>query len=105
MSNSSKYKMSSLSGCKEPKGFMFVATGKITEKLAQDISKDKFEKASDNYLEISLEDSSFKIITLDDLQSLTEVDRNKYLLQTGKLILDQLSKLDEDVEFDYPGGY
>lgn len=79
MSRSSKYSLSDVSEHKGPKGFMFVTTGQTTEKVAQNIGKDKFDKASDNYLELGCEDLDFKAISLDVLQSLTEVDRNTHL--------------------------
>ncbi len=34
-----------------------------------------------------------------------EIQRNKYLLTKGSIILDQLSKLNSNIEFDYPGVY
>ena len=34
-----------------------------------------------------------------------ELNRNKYLLNAGIIILDQLSKLDTNIEYDYPGVY
>ena len=34
-----------------------------------------------------------------------ELQRNKYLLTTASRVLDQLSKIDASVEFDYPGKY
>ncbi|WP_350559890.1 hypothetical protein [Psychrobacter sp. CAL346-MNA-CIBAN-0220] len=77
MSSSSKYKMSSCFKSEESKGFMCVTTGQTTEKVAQDIGKDKFDKVSDNYLELGFEDSGFKVISLDTLQNLTEFDRNE----------------------------
>lgn len=78
MSRSSKYSLSDVSGHEGPKGFMFVTTGQTTEKVAQDIGKYKFNKLSDNYLEIGIQDSDFKIISLDDLQILTETDKNEH---------------------------
>ena len=86
MSRSSKYSLSDLSEYKDPKGFMFVTTGQTTEKVAQNIGKDKFDKASDNYLELDCEDLDFKAISLEVLQSLTEVDRNVYL-ESQKVIV------------------
>lgn len=34
-----------------------------------------------------------------------EVQRNKYLLDKGSIILDQLAELDCGINFDYPGEY
>lgn len=34
-----------------------------------------------------------------------EIKRNKYLLNKGSIALDQIAKLDSNVEFDYPGSY
>lgn len=79
MSNASKYTMSDISNHKEPEGFMLVTTGEITKKVAQKLGKDKFNKDSDNYLEISIQDSDFKTVSLNDLENMSEFDRNQKL--------------------------
>ena len=86
MSSTSKYTMSDIPTYKEPKGFMFVTTGQTTEKVAQNIGQDKFDKASDNYLELGCEGLDFKTISLEVLQSLTEVDRNAHF-ESQKVIV------------------
>jgi len=86
MSSTSKYTMSDIPTYKEPKGFMFVTTGQTTEKVAQNIGQDKFDKASDNYLELGCECLDFKTISLEVLQSLTEVDRNAHF-ESQKVIV------------------
>jgi len=78
--------MSDIPTYKEPKGFMFVTTGQTTEKVAQNIGQDKFDKASDNYLELGCECLDFKTISLEVLQSLTEVDRNAHF-ESQKVIV------------------
>lgn len=79
MSKASKYTISGIPNYKEPDGFTLVTTGKMTEKVAQDIGKDRFNKGSDKYLELGLKDSSFNVINLDDLKNMTEVDRDQQL--------------------------
>lgn len=86
MSRPSKYSLSDVSEHEGHKGFMFVTTGQTTEKVAQNIGKDKFDKASDNYLELGCEDLDFKAISLDVLQSLPDVDRNAHL-ESQKVIV------------------
>lgn len=85
MSSTSKYTMSDTPNYKEPEGFMLVTTGKTTKKVALDIGKERFDKASDNYLEIGIQDSGFKIVSLNDLQNLTNFDRNE-LFKNQKVI-------------------
>ena len=85
MSSTSKYTMSDIPNYKEPEGFMLVTTGQTTKKVALDIGKERFDKASDNYLEIGIQDSGFKIVSLNDLQNLTNFDRNE-LFKNQKVI-------------------
>ena len=85
MSSTSKYTMSDIPNYKEPEGFMLVTTGQTTKKVALDIGKERFDKASDNYLEIGIRDSGFKIVSLNDLQNLTNFDRNE-LFKNQKVI-------------------
>ncbi len=79
MSKASKYTMSDIPNYKEPQGFMLVTTGQISKKVAQDIAKYRFSKASDNYLELSIQASDFQIVSLDHLKNMTEVDRGQQL--------------------------
>ncbi len=66
MSSTSKYTMSDIRTYKELEGFMLVTTGQITKKVAQNIGKDRFNKASNRYLKLGIHDSDFKIVSLDD---------------------------------------
>lgn len=86
MTNTSKYTMNDIPSYREPKGFMLITTGKMTEKVAQDIGKDRFNKDSDKYLELGLKESDFKMVNLDDLKNMTEVDRVKQL-KSQKVII------------------
>ncbi|WP_286739800.1 hypothetical protein [Psychrobacter sp. UBA3068] len=86
MSSTSKYTMSDIPNYKEPEGFMLITTGQITKKVAQNIGKDRFNKASDRYLKLDIHDSDFKIFSLDDLKNMTEVDRDQQL-KSQKVII------------------
>lgn len=77
--------MSDIPNYKEPESFMLVTTGQTTKKVALDIGKERFDKASDNYLEIGIQDSGFKIVSLNNLQNLTNFDRNE-LFKNQKVI-------------------
>ena len=83
--------MSDIPNHKEPEGFMLVTTGQITKKVAQNIGKDRFNKASNRYLKIDIHDSDFKIVSLDDLKNMTEVDRDQQL-KSQKVIVFLVEK-------------
>jgi len=91
MSSTSKYTMSDIPTYKEPEGFMLVTTGQITKKVAQNIGKDRFNKASNRYLKLGIHDSDFKIVSLDDLKNMTEVDRDQQL-KSQKVIVFLVEK-------------
>ncbi|AMN50299.1 hypothetical protein [Psychrobacter sp. P2G3] len=91
MSSTSKYTMSDIPNHKEPEGFMLVTTGQITKKVAQNIGKDRFNKASNRYLKIDIHDSDFKIVSLDDLKNMTEIDRDQQL-KSQKVIVFLVEK-------------
>lgn len=83
--------MSDIPNHKEPEGFILVTTGQITKKVAQNIGKDRFNKASNRYLKIDIHDSDFKIVSLDDLKNMTEVDRDQQL-KSQKVIVFLVEK-------------
>ncbi|KRG32889.1 hypothetical protein [Psychrobacter sp. P11G3] len=86
MSSNSKYTMSDIPDYKEPEGFMLVITGQVTKKVAQNIGKNRFNKASNRYLKLGIHDSDFEIVSLYDLRNMTEVDRSQQLISQKVIV-------------------
>ena len=78
--------MSDIPNYKAPEGFMLFIIGQITKKVAQNIGKDRFDKVSNRYSKLGIHDSDFKIVSLDDLKNMIEVDRDQQLISQKVIV-------------------